>query len=81
MSKFSQNNSLHSVSTIYPSGKLIPKAINNLVLFQVTGVVGRAELLSSIFFILALMTYSRCTSLKSGTRKVFWMLVYDSLIT
>jgi hypothetical protein len=33
----------------------------SLFVLQVTGVVGRAELLSSIFYLLALMTYAKST--------------------
>ncbi|KAK2149545.1 hypothetical protein LSH36_447g03000 [Paralvinella palmiformis] len=33
----------------------------------ITGVVGRAELLSSIFYLLALMSYSKCTGYRSNT--------------
>lgn len=43
---------------------------------QVTGVVGRAEALSSIFFLGALITYSRCTSYHGKIRKsVFSCLI------
>ena len=34
---------------------------------QVTGVVGRAEMLSSIFYLMALMNYSKCTAYRSKT--------------
>jgi hypothetical protein len=36
-------------------------------ILQVTGVVGRAECLSSIFFLAALWSYSKCTGYKAKT--------------
>ena len=38
---------------------------------QVTGVVGRAELLSSLCYLAALMTYAKCTGSKTKTGGFF----------
>ena len=37
------------------------------ITLQVTGVVGRAESLSSIFFLAALMSYAKCTGYHKQT--------------
>lgn len=45
-------------------------------LLQVTGVVGRAESLSSIFFILAFTTYVKATKKRSKTGTFLFMLPF-----
>ena len=49
-------------------------AIHPIHTEAVTGVVGRAELLSSIFFILAILAYQRCSfpMLEPPGENVFW---------
>lgn len=43
----------------HPRAAVVTRTILALLLFQVTGVVGRAELLSSIFFLAAFLSYTK----------------------
>lgn len=47
-----------------------------------TGVVGRAEALSSIFFIAALMSYAKCTGFRKETGDLIYkmFILYISMI-
>lgn len=49
-----------------------------LISFQVTGVVGRAEMLSSVFFLGALLCYARAASRRryTGKSSIFFFYIY-----
>lgn len=53
--------------TFFERYRLVEKLIYFARFFQVTGVVGRAETLSSVFFLLALLFYSHATRRRKTT--------------
>ena len=55
------------------------KGLSRFLYLQVTGVVGRAEILSSIFYLAALMTYAKCTGPKAKTGRASFSFDINSL--